>query len=275
MKNTVATFLAAKGKEKLSMVTAYDYLTAKMIDVSEINAILVGDSLGMVMLGYENTLAVTVEDMIHHCKAVSRGCTQALLVCDMPYLSYHVSMTETVRNAGRLIQEGFAEAVKLEGGREFCDEIRLLTRASIPVMGHLGLTPQSVHAFGGFKVQGKSVAAAQKLLDDARAIQDAGVFSVVLEGIPAALGKRITAELEVPTIGIGAGVHCDGQVLVWHDMLGMTARQPKFVKCYATLQPEIEEALKAYDRDVKNSVFPDLQYSYSVNNEEEMIAQLR
>ena len=275
MKNTIATFMAAKGQRKLSMVTAYDYFSAQMVEATDINAILVGDSLGMVMLGYANTIAVTVEDMLHHCKAVARACQKPLLVCDLPYLSYHVSVEDCVRNAGRLVQEGGAEAVKLEGGREFVPEIKKLTRASIPVMGHLGLTPQSIHAFGGFKVQGKSVAQAQKLLDDARAIQDAGVFSVVLEGIPAGLGQKITEELEVPTIGIGAGSGCDGQVLVWHDLLGISSRQPKFVRCFAKLQQTMIDALNAYDQEVKNATFPEKSYSYLIENEEEIIAKLK
>ncbi len=267
--------MAAKGKEKLSMVTAYDYSTARMVQESPVNAILVGDSLGMVMLGYENTLAVTLEDMLHHCKAVARACRDPLLVCDLPFLSYHISVEDSVRNAGRLLAEGGCEAVKLEGGVEFCQEIRSLTRASIPVMGHLGLTPQSIHAFGGFKVQGKSIAAAQKLLDDARAIQDAGVFSIVLEGIPQALARRISSELAVPTIGIGAGAGCDGQVLVWHDMMGISARKPKFARCFAELAPTFQEALRNFDAAVKSGEFPSSEYCYQVEQEEEIAARIK
>ena len=274
MKNTVTTFRASKGKEKLSMVTAYDYSIASIIEASPVNSILVGDSLGMVMLGYENTLAVTMEDMIHHTRAVARACSTTLLVTDMPFMSYHTGIRESVMNAGRLIQEGHAEAVKLEGGTEFKEEIRAIVRASIPVMGHLGLTPQSVHAFGGFKVQGKSVKAAQKLLDDARAVQDAGAFSVVLEGIPKLLGAKITRELEIPTIGIGAGNGCDGQVLVWEDMLGMTMRRPKFARCFFNAGEAMAKAFEEYDASVKNGSFPDDTYSYLVENEAEIIEQL-
>lgn len=275
MKNTVSTFLSGKGKEKLSMVTAYDYLSAKIADQSGINAILVGDSLGMVMLGYTDTLSVTLDDMIHHCKCVARGAENALVVCDMPYMSYHISPLETVKNAGRLLQEGRAQAVKLEGGREFTADLAHLKRASIPVVGHLGLTPQSVLAFGGFKVQGKTIEAAQKILDDARAIQDAGVFCVVLEGIPAGLGARITKELDIPTIGIGAGSGCDGQVLVWHDMLGITERKPKFVKQYANLGASMKEALQNYIDDVAKGRFPAKEHCYSTEIEEEILSKIR
>ena len=275
MKNTVTSFMAAKGKEKLSMVTAYDFCSARMVQESPVNAILVGDSLGMVMLGYENTLAVTLEDMLHHCKAVARACHDPLLICDLPFLSYHISVEECVRNAGRLLSEGGCEAVKLEGGVEFCREIKSLSRASIPVMGHLGLTPQSVHAFGGFKVQGKSLAAAQKLLDDARAIQDAGVFSIVLEGIPQALASRITRELAVPTIGIGAGAGCDGQVLVWHDMMGMSFQKPKFARCFAEAGSAFKEALCSYDAAVKSGEFPSAEYCYKAEQEEEIAASIK
>ena len=275
MKNTVTSFMAAKGKEKLSMVTAYDFSSARIVQESPVNAILVGDSLGMVMLGYENTLAVTLEDMLHHCKAVARACHDPLLICDLPFLSYHISVEECVHNAGRLLSEGGCEAVKLEGGVEFCREIKSLSRASIPVMGHLGLTPQSVHAFGGFKVQGKSLAAAQKLLDDARAIQDAGVFSIVLEGIPQALASRITRELAVPTIGIGAGAGCDGQVLVWHDMMGMSFQKPKFARCFAEAGSAFKEALCSYDAAVKSGEFPSAEYCYKAEQEEEIAASIK
>ena len=222
MKNTAVTFREAKGGEKLVMITAYDYSTARVMDAAGVNAILVGDSLGMVMLGYEDTLSVTLDDMIRHCAAVARGTREALVVCDMPFMSYHTGVEEAVRNAGRLMVEGRAQAVKLEGGADFCPEVRALVRASIPVVGHLGLTPQSVNAFGGYKVQGKTPLAAQKLLDDARALQDAGAFALVLECVPAPLAAKITQALTIPTIGIGAGADCDGQVLVWQDMTGMT-----------------------------------------------------
>ena len=274
MKNTVATFRAAKGQTKLSMVTAYDYSTAKIVEQAGINSVLVGDSLGMVMLGYPDTLQVTLEDMIHHCAAVARACQETLVVCDMPFMSYHTGVRDAVKNGGRLVQEGRAQAVKLEGGRDFVQEIANLVRAQIPVVGHLGLTPQSINAFGGFKVQGKSRAAAQGILDDARAVQDAGAFALVLEGIPRLLGERITQELEIPTIGIGAGEKCDGQVLVWQDLFGLTDRQPKFVKRYANGKELLFNALKQYDEEVKNGQFPDLNQSYIVNDEEEIIKSL-
>ena len=274
MKNTVETFRSAKGKTKLSMVTAYDFTLAAVIEKAGINAVLVGDSLGMVVLGYENTLSVTMEDMIHHTRAVSRACSNTLVVSDLPFMSYQKGVTDAVTNAGRLVQEGRAQAVKLEGGAEFVDEIKAMVRASIPVMGHLGLTPQSVNAFGGFKVQGKSVKAAQKLLDDARAIQDAGVFSLVLEGIPSMLGAKITQELDVPTIGIGAGSECDGQVLVWQDMLGLSPRKPKFAKCYWNAGEAIFNAFQDYANEVATKAFPSREFCYSVENEAEIIAQL-
>ncbi len=274
MKNTVETFRSAKGKTKLSMVTAYDFTLAAVVEKAGINAVLVGDSLGMVVLGYENTLSVTMEDMIHHTRAVSRACSDTLVVSDLPFMSYQKGVTDAVTNAGRLVQEGRAQAVKLEGGIEFVDEIRAMVRASIPVMGHLGLTPQSVNAFGGFKVQGKSVKAAQKLLDDARAIQDAGVFSLVLEGIPSMLGAKITQELDVPTIGIGAGSECDGQVLVLQDMLGLSARKPKFAKCYWNAGEAILHAFQDYANEVATKAFPSREFCYSVENEAEIIAQL-
>ena len=255
------------------MVTAYDYSIACLLEETRINAILVGDSLGMVMLGYENTLSVTLDDMVHHTRAVSRGTKSPLLVADLPFLSYHTGVADCVKNAGRLIQEGHAEAVKLEGGVEFTNEIKALVRASIPVMGHLGLTPQSVHAFGGFKVQGKTIEQAQKVLDAARSLQDAGVFSIVLEGIPQSLGAKITAELEVPIIGIGAGV-CDGQVLVWQDMLGISKRTPKFVKRFANLSVEIVAAVNDFAAAVEEGSFPKPEHCYSVENEAEIMSHL-
>ena len=229
MKNTAVTFKQAKEKkEKLTMLTAYDYSTAKLIDEAGINAILVGDSLGMVVLGYEDTLSVTMEDMIHHSAAVSRGIKDTLLITDMPFMSYQTSVYDAVVNAGRLVKEGHAQAVKLEGGREVCPQIKAIVDASIPVCAHLGLTPQSVNAFGGFKVQGKGEEAAQKLLDEARAVEEAGAFAVVLECVPKALAKKITESISIPTIGIGAGADCDGQVLVYQDMLAMYANmKPK------------------------------------------------
>lgn len=263
MKNTIVTFREAKGQEKLVMLTAYDYSTARVMDMAGVDALLVGDSLGMVMLGYPDTLSVTVDDMVRHCAAVARGAQKALVVCDMPFMSYHVSVEETVRNAGRLMTEGRAQAVKLEGGAEFAAEVRALTRASIPVMGHLGLTPQSVNAFGGFKVQGKSMAAAQKLLDDARALQDAGAFALVLESVPAPLAERVTQALSIPVIGIGAGAGCDGQVLVWQDMTGMTlSHLPRFVKRFGEVGASLRSAVEAYAREVRAGAFPGEDHVY-------------
>ena len=263
MKNTIVTFREAKGQEKLVMLTAYDYSTARVMDMAGVDALLVGDSLGMVMLGYPDTLSVTVDDMVRHCAAVARGAQKALVVCDMPFMSYHVSVEETVRNAGRLMTEGRAQAVKLEGGAEFAAEVRALTRASIPVMGHLGLTPQSVNAFGGFKVQGKTMAAAQKLLDDARALQDAGAFALVLECVPAPLAERVTQALAIPVIGIGAGAGCDGQVLVWQDMTGMTlSHLPRFVKRFGEVGASLRSAVEAYAREVRAGAFPTEDHGY-------------
>ena len=263
MKNTVVTFRESKGQEKLVMLTAYDYSTARVMDMAGVDALLVGDSLGMVMLGYPDTLSVTVDDMVRHCAAVARGAQKALVVCDMPYMSYHVSAEDTVRNAARLMIEGRAQAVKLEGGAEFAAEVRALTRASIPVMGHLGLTPQSVNAFGGFKVQGKTMAAAQKLLDDARALQEAGAFALVLECVPAPLAERVTQALAIPVIGIGAGAGCDGQVLVWQDMTGMTlSHLPRFVKRFGEVGASLRSAVEAYAREVRAGAFPTEDHGY-------------
>lgn len=264
MKNTVVTFKQAKEKgEKLTMLTAYDYSTAKLIDEAGINAILVGDSLGMVVLGYEDTLSVTMEDMIHHSAAVSRGIKDTLLITDMPFMSYQTSVYDAVINAGRLMKEGRAGAVKLEGGAEFAEHISAIVKASIPVMGHIGLTPQSVNAFGGFKVQGKTNEAAQKLIDDAKALEKAGVFAIVVECVPAELGKAITEAVNVPVIGIGAGKYCDGQVLVYQDMLAMYDKmKPKFVKAYANIGEQMIEAFKAYDSEVKSGAFPTDEHSF-------------
>ena len=264
MKNTVVTFKQAKEKgEKLTMLTAYDYSTAKLIDEAGINAILVGDSLGMVVLGYEDTLSVTMEDMIHHSAAVSRGIKDTLLITDMPFMSYQTSVYDAVVNAGRLVKEGHAQAVKLEGGREVCPQIKAIVDASIPVCAHLGLTPQSVNAFGGFKVQGKTMAAAQKLLDDARALQDAGAFALVLECVPAPLAERVSQALAIPVIGIGAGAGCDGQVLVWQDMTGMTlSHLPRFVKRFGEVGASLRSAVEAYAREVRAGAFPTEDHGY-------------
>lgn len=254
--------------QKITMLTGYDYSLASMIDAAGIDLILVGDSLGNVILGYEDTLPVTMEDMIHHTKAVVRGSKKAMVVGDMPFLSYHVTIEEAVRNAGRLIKEAGAQCVKLEGGQERVATIQAIINAQIPVMGHIGLTPQSVNQFGGFKVQGKDIETAQKLIEDARAIEKAGVFAMVLEGVPAELAKRVTAEVSVPTIGIGAGPHCDGQVLVINDMLGMfPGHVPKFVKQFAHLAPLIDEAIKAYIEEVNNGTFPAPEHCFTIKDE--------
>ncbi len=267
MKNTVITFSQAKEKnERLSMLTAYDYSTAKLIDEAGIDAILVGDSLGMVCLGYENTLSVTMEDMIHHTAAVSRGCKNALIISDMPFMSYQTSVYDAVVNAGRLIKEGGAHAVKLEGGREFVPHVKAIVNASIPVMAHIGLTPQSINAFGGFKVQGKSVEAAKKLIEDAVLLQEAGAFSVLMECVPAKLAEIITKKLSVPTIGIGAGAGCDGQVLVYQDMLAMYSDfTPKFVKKYADIGDVMRNAFKNYKEEVSKGIFPEEKHGFSID----------
>ncbi|ERT25613.1 3-methyl-2-oxobutanoate hydroxymethyltransferase [Enterococcus faecalis BM4654] len=241
MKNTAVTFKESKLRnEKLTMLTAYDYSTAKIIDEAGINGILVGDSLGMVCLGHEDTLSVTMEDMIHHTRAVTRGAKNTLVVADMPFMSYQTSVYDSVVNAGRLIKEGRAQVVKLEGGIEVCDKIEAIVKASIPVMAHIGLTPQSVNAFGGFKVQGKDKEAAKELIRAAKAVEKAGAFAVVLECVPTKLAELISKEISIPTIGIGAGAGCDGQILVYQDMLGMYSDfTPKFVKKYANLSEEM------------------------------------
>ncbi|HOJ78063.1 MAG TPA: 3-methyl-2-oxobutanoate hydroxymethyltransferase [Bacillota bacterium] len=268
MKKTVSSFLEAKAKqEKLTILTAYDFSTAKLIDSCGIDAILVGDSLGMVCLGYENTLSVTMADMIHHTKAVARGVKEALLIADMPFMSYQVSIEEAVRNAGRLVQEANAEAVKLEGGATVVDEIKAIVRAQIPVMGHLGLTPQSINMFGGFKVQGRELEAAKRLIDDAKRIEDAGVFGIVLECIPEALAVKITEAVSIPTIGIGAGAGCDGQVLVYLDMLNLSGFTPKFVKNFADAGSVMKEGITKYVTEVRNGTFPTSEHSFKINAE--------
>ena len=268
MKNTVSTLLAQKQSgDKITMLTAYDYTTAKVIDECGINAILIGDSLGMVMLGYENTLPVTMDDMIHHTAAVSRGAENAFIVADMPFMSYQTSIQEAVSNAGRLVKEGGANAVKLEGGAEVCEQIKAIVNASIPVVAHLGLTPQSVNAFGGFKVQGKSIDKARKLIDDAVKIQKAGACAVVLEGIPAKLADIITKKLVIPTIGIGAGNGCDGQVLVYQDMLGLTfGHTAKFVKRFADLGSAMRRGITDYIRETKEGTFPAKEHTYAIDD---------
>lgn len=266
MKNTVLTMQKQKEQgDKISMLTAYDYSTAKLMDQAGINSLLVGDSLGMVMLGYEDTLSVTMEDMIHHSRAVANGAQNALVVTDLPFMSYHISIPDAVANAGRIIKEGHAAAVKLEGGEAFSETIQAITRASIPVMGHIGLTPQSIHAFGGFKVQGKTIEAAQKILQDALAVEKAGAFAIVLEAIPADLAALITKKLTIPTIGIGAGNQTDGQVLVYQDMLGMYGEmQPKFVKRYADLGAEMNSAIQHYKTEIQQEQFPAAKHTFSI-----------
>ena len=269
MKNTSVTFKEAKAKgDKLTMLTAYDYSTAKLIDESGVNSILVGDSLGMVMLGYEDTLSVTMEDMIHHSAAVARGAKNALIITDMPFMSYQTSVYDAVVNAGRLVKEGHAQAVKLEGGLEVCEHIKAIVKASIPVCAHIGLTPQSINAFGGFKVQGKGAQAAQKLLDEARAVEEAGAFAVVLECVPASLAKKISDSISIPTIGIGAGNGCDGQVLVYQDMLSMFSDfKPKFVKQYAHIGDMMKNAFRAYIDEVKSGTFPSEEHTFKIDEE--------
>jgi 3-methyl-2-oxobutanoate hydroxymethyltransferase len=248
---------------KITMLTAYDYATAMVLDNAGVDIILVGDSLGMVVLGYDSTLPVTMEEMLHHTKAASRGTRRAMLIADMPFLSYQVSDTEAMLNAGRFLKEAGAQGVKLEGGREMAGLIRKMTAVGIPVMAHLGLTPQSVLQFGGHKIQGKEEAAANRIMEDARMIEEAGAFSVVLECVPASLAGKITKALSIPTIGIGAGVECDGQVLVINDMLGMFERfTPKFVKKYCNLNAQMKDAVRQYIDEVKSGKFPDEEHSY-------------
>ena len=270
MKNTVLTFQKAKENgERLSMLTAYDYSMAKIIDESGVNGILIGDSLGMVVKGDEDTLGVTVDDIIYHTKAVKKGAKNALIVSDMPFLSYHVSVEQAVMNAGRIMKEGGANAVKLEGGADFAPQIKAIVDAQIPVMGHLGLTPQSINAFGGFRVQGKSEEAAKKLIEDAKALEKAGAFSIVLEGIPAKVAELITNAVNIPTIGIGAGKECDGQILVYQDMLGMFSDfVPKFVKQYANIGSVMRESIESYISEVKEGSFPQEVHTYKIDEEE-------
>ncbi len=269
MKNTVATFQKMKEEgQKISMLTAYDYSTAKVVDNAGINSILVGDSLGMVMLGYEDTIPVTVEDMIHHGRAVTRGAQNALVVIDMPFMSYEVSVEQAVQNAGRIMKETQANAVKLEGGSRVAPQIKAITKAGIPVCAHIGMTPQSVNSYGGFKVQGKSIEAAQAVIDDAFAVQEAGAFAVVIECVPAKLAKLISEKLTIPTIGIGAGAGCDGQVLVYQDMLALFSDfKPKFVKHFAHLGDAMTEAFKTYDEEVKAGTFPSEEHTFKINDE--------
>ncbi len=268
-KNTATTLMQQKQSgDKITMLTAYDYTTAKIIDECGVNSILIGDSLGMVMMGYENTLPVTMEDMIHHTAAVSRAAEHAFIVADMPFMSYQVSVEEAVFNAGRLVKEGGAHAVKLEGGAQVCDRIRAIVNAAVPVVAHLGLTPQSVNVFGGFKVQGKSFDKAKQLIEDALSIQQAGACAVVLEGIPAELAKIITNKLSIPTIGIGAGNGCDGQVLVYQDMLGLTTgHTAKFVKRFANVGEVMRQGINDYINETKSGDFPAAEHTYAIDDD--------
>lgn len=275
MKNTAATLMSQKQSgEKITMLTAYDYTTACIADECGVNSILVGDSLGMVMLGYDTTLPVTMEDMIHHTKAVSRGAKKAFIVGDMPFMSYQTSVYDAVVNAGRLIKEGGAHAVKLEGGAAVCPQIKAIVDSSIPVVAHLGLTPQSVNAFGGFKVQGKTYDKAKQIIDDALKIQEAGACAVVLECVPADLAAIITEKLTIPTIGIGAGAQCDGQVLVYQDMLGMTAgHTPKFAKLFADVGALMRDGFKTYISETQSGEFPAAEHTFKIDSE--IIEKLR
>ena len=260
-------------KEKIPMLTAYDYVTAKIVDEAGVPLILVGDSLGMVMLGYESTIPVTMEEMIHHTKAVVRGAKKSLIIGDMPFMSYHISVSDALHNAARFIQEGGAQAVKLEGGEVVAEKVRRLVDCGIPVMGHIGLTPQYIHQLGGFKVRGKAVEEAKKLLNDARILEEAGAFAVVLECTPAPLSKLITQRLAIPTIGIGAGPDCDGQVQVISDILGLyTEFVPKHAKQYARLAGEIKTAVSSYISEVKSLSFPTMEQGYTMD--ESLIKQL-
>ena len=267
-KVTAPAIAARKGGQRIAMVTAYDAPSASIASQAGIDIILVGDSVANAMLGHEHTLAVDVDVMIHHTAAVARAKPHSLVVGDLPWMSYHISSEDAVRNASRLIREGGAEAVKLEGGSNRLPVVEAIISAEIPVMGHIGLTPQSVHAMGGYKVQGRAVADAKQFIADAKALADAGVFAIVLEGVPETVAQVITKEINIPTIGIGAGVHCDGQVLVWHDVLGLNGgHYPKFVRKYANLREQAIAALTEYAADVRNETFPGEAETYHMSDE--------
>ena len=272
VRKKVTTLTLRQKKERgepISMLTAYDYPTALAMDQAGVDVILVGDSLAMVVLGYENTLPVTMEEMLHHSRAVARGAKSALLIGDMPFMSYQVSVEEATRNAGRFLQQGGMDAVKLEGGRERAEAVRCITSAGIPVMGHIGLTPQSINQLGGFRAQGKTAIAARRLVEDALVLEEAGCFSLVLESVPARLAELITKKLSIPTIGIGAGVGCDGQVLVTHDLLGLFDRfTPKFVKKYADFHGEMQRAVTDYIEDVETRRFPAQEHTVEMDDKE-------
>jgi 3-methyl-2-oxobutanoate hydroxymethyltransferase len=278
-KVTTLTFRQKKERgEPITMLTAYDYPTALAVDHAGVDSILVGDSLAMVVLGYENTLSVTMEDMLHHARAVARGAKSAMLIGDMPFMSYQVSVEEATRNAGRFLQQGSMDAVKLEGGRERVDAIRSIVAAGIPVVGHLGLTPQSINQLGGFRAQGKTAGAAKRLVEDALLLEEAGAFSIVLESVPARLAELISKKLSIPTIGIGAGVGCDGQVLVTHDLLGLFDRfTPRFVKKYANFHQEMQKAFTEYIDDVETKRFPAQEHTVEMDDKEweDLLSELK
>lgn len=278
-KVTTLTFRQKKERgEPITMLTAYDYPTALAVDHAGVDSILVGDSLAMVVLGYENTLSVTMEDMLHHARAVARGAKSAMLIGDMPFMSYQVSVEEATRNAGRFLQQGGMDAVKLEGGRERVDAIRSIVAAGIPVVGHLGLTPQSINQLGGFRAQGKTAAAAKRLVEDSLLLEEAGAFSIVLESVPARLAELISKKLSIPTIGIGAGAGCDGQVLVTHDLLGLFDRfTPKFVKKYANFHQEMQKAFTEYIDDVETKRFPAQEHTVEMDDKEweDLLSELK
>jgi 3-methyl-2-oxobutanoate hydroxymethyltransferase len=264
-KLTIQDIISMKNGEKISMLTAYDASFAGLIDAAGIDMVLVGDSLGMVLLGYNSTIPVTMEEMLHHCKAAGKGVKRAVLVGDMPFMSYQVDKSEAITNAGRFLKEAGCDAVKLEGGTEVCDTVKAIVKAGIPLMGHIGLTPQTASQLGGYKVQGRDADSARRLLQSARDLEAAGVFAIVLECIPAQLSEAITRMISIPTIGIGAGKHCDGQVLVTHDMLGMFEKFiPSFVKQFANLAPQIKEAVADYNEEVKNGNFPAEEHSFNM-----------
>lgn len=264
MKITIQDFIKKKqAKKKISMLTAYDYPFARIVDEAGIDAILVGDSLAMVVQGLENTLPVTMDEMIYHSRIVSRAATRSMVIGDMPYLSYQISIEDAIRNGGRFLKEGGVQAVKLEGGREVEEVVKALTKSEIPVMAHIGLTPHAIHRMGGYKVQGKTEVSAQRLLEDAKILEDAGAFSMILEAIPAELARRITEELSIPTIGIGAGPSCDGQILVIHDVIGLFDRfVPKFVKRYANFKDDALSVIKQYKEEVDEGIFPGKEHSF-------------
>jgi 3-methyl-2-oxobutanoate hydroxymethyltransferase len=269
-KVTIGQLRSKKEKgQKITMMTAYDYPTARLVDEAGIDTILVGDSLGMVMLGYESTVPVTLDEMVHHCKAVNRGVKNAFVIGDMPFMSYQVSVEKAVENAGRLIKESLCDAVKLEGGSEMAHVVKALVTAGAPVCAHIGLTPQTATMLSGFKVQGKDAEGAAKLVQSAKDLEQAGAFMIVMECIPDLLAARITKELTIPTVGIGAGKDCDGQVLVYHDLVGLFERfTPKFVKQYVNLSPMIRDALSRYKKEVEEGSFPGTEHTFAMNPEE-------